>query len=102
MWFWLFWLSVSLNVLLLFYVRWLLVTIATINQDMTNLNYLISNFSEHTKSVYELEMFYGDDTLKSLMDHAKELSEKLQDLDLVLNEQGDEVGETTEEAQKED
>lgn len=101
MWIWLFWFSAALNLLLLFYVRWLLTTIASINQDMSNLNDLISNFSEHTKSVYELEMFYGDDTLKSLMDHARELSEKLEDLDLVLNEQGDEVAEIAEETQKE-
>ena len=48
---------------------------------------MLGEFSIHLKSVYELEMFYGDDTLKSLMDHASQLSERLEDLDLVVNEE---------------
>jgi len=95
MWFWLFLLSAMINVIAIFYVRWLLKTVATINEDISNLDTMVSNFSEHTKSVYELEMFYGDETLKSLMDHARELSDRLKDLDLVLNEEGEEVAEET-------
>lgn len=86
MWFWLFIISSCLNILALFYVRWLIRVIATINEDIENVSGLVSEFAEHTKSVYELEMFYGDDTLKSLMDHASQLSEKLSNVDLVLNE----------------
>ena len=97
MWFWLFIASSLINILALFYVRWLIKTIAVINEDMDNLTGLISEFTAHTKSVYELEMFYGDQTLESLMKHATELTEKLSGLDLVLNEEdGEELG-TTEE-----
>ena len=32
-------------------------------------------------------MFYGDETLGSLMAHTKELSTAIEDLDLILNEQ---------------
>ncbi len=58
---------------------------------------MIEEFSTHLKSVYELEMFYGDDTLKSLMDHASQLSERLEDLDLVVNEERKEEVEAEEE-----
>lgn len=95
MWFWLFLLSAMINVIAILYVRWLLKTVATINEDISNLDIIVSNFSEHTKSVYELEMFYGDETLKGLMDHARELSDRLKDLDLVLNEEGEDVAEET-------
>ena len=95
MWFWLFLLSAMINVIAILYVRWLLKTVATINEDISNLDTMVSNFSEHTKSVYELEMFYGDETLKGLMDHARELSDRLKDLDLVLNEEGEDVAEET-------
>ena len=95
MWFWLFLLSAMINVIAILYVRWLLKTVATINEDISNLDIMVSNFSEHTKSVYELEMFYGDETLKGLMDHARELSDRLKDLDLVLNEEGEDVAEET-------
>jgi len=97
MWFWLFIFSCCINLLALFYVRWLLKTITTINEDIENLTEMIIDFAAHTKSVYELEMFYGDETLESLMKHATQLSEKLTDLDLILNgEDGEELG-TTEE-----
>ena len=57
---------------------------------MKSVSNLIVEFAEHTKSVYELEMFYGDETLKTLMVHATKLSEQLSDLDLVLNEETEE------------
>ncbi len=87
MWFWLFCLSFLFNIICLFYVRWLIRAIETINRDVETLGKMIIDFSEHTKSVYELEMFYGDDTPRSLMSHAKELSDILVGLDLVLNEE---------------
>lgn len=97
MWFWLFILSCCINLVALFYVRWLIKTIAVINQDVEALTEMVTDFAAHTKSVYELEMFYGDETLESLMRHATQLSEKLTDLDLVLNgEEEEELGRTEE------
>ena len=80
-------LSILVNLLSFFYIRWLLRTIAVINQEVEQVMTLISDFEGHVKSVYELEMFYGDETLKSLMDHSRNLVDTLQDLDLILNEQ---------------
>lgn len=87
MWFWLFVASFCLNVLAVFYARWLIKTIAIINEDIKSLSDLITDFATHTKSVHDLEMFYGDETLVSLMSHASKLSERLTGLDLVLNEE---------------
>ena len=93
MWFWLFLLSCSVNLIALFYVRWLIKTITVINEDVEELTVIVSDFAAHTKSVYELEMFYGDQTLESLMNHASQLSEKLTNLDLILNaEDGEKLG----------
>ena len=92
MWFWYFIVSAVFNVLLVLYARWLIKTISVINEDISSLSGLINDFSKHLHSVHELEMFYGDETLKSLMDHARSLSEKIFDLDLVLNEEEPELG----------
>lgn len=91
MWFSFFIISFCLNLLFLFYVRWLLKTVAVINEDMQNLSTIIVDFSTHVKQVYELEMFYGDETLKSLMEHARVLSEKIADIDLILNEESEDL-----------
>ena len=87
MWFSFFCISMAINLLLAFYVRWLLKTVSVINQDIESVTILLNNFSEHLAAVHELEMFYGDETLNSLMLHAKELTERLQEIDLILNEE---------------
>ena len=56
---------------------------ASLVEDIYAINEVILKFSEHLKSVYELEMFYGDDTLGSLMKHAKEIVQKVEELDLI-------------------
>lgn len=85
MWFWLFWISIPIVVILLFYVRWLLKTVAAINSDVESVNQMVEDFVDHIQAIYDLEMFYGDDTLKTLIGHARELSNNLKELDLILN-----------------
>ena len=86
MWFWISCASIALNITLLIYARWLIKTISAINEDVDNITEIIQEFSEHVKGIHELEMFYGDQTLKSLMDHATHLTKTLAEVDLVLNE----------------
>ena len=86
--------SIFVNLLMFFYVRWLLKTIAVINEDVSSVSQIITQFEGHLKSVYELEMFYGDNTLKSLLEHANNLSEELNNLDLILNVEENEEEET--------
>ena len=90
MWLWFFCASFVVNIMLALYVRWLLKVLAAINEDMTNLNSMVLEFKNHIQSIYEMEMFYGDNTLKALLDHATNLSERIENLDLVLNVQSPE------------
>ena len=41
---------------------------------MTSIHESVDSFKEHLKKVYGLETFYGDQTLKSLLEHTKQLS----------------------------
>ena len=87
MWIFISCISLSINFLLLFYVRWLLKTLSVINEDVESVSDLLMDFTQHTQSIYEMEMFYGDQTLESLIQHSKELTERLKDLDLVINQE---------------
>ena len=40
---------------------------------------MVGNYKEHLRKVYSLEMFYGDETLKMLMDHTNALVTILQE-----------------------
>ena len=97
MWFWLFIASACLNIFLILYVRWLLKQIESFNDQVKDLSEMVLSFSDHLDSVYELELFYGDDTLKALMEHSRQLSENLSNLDLILNETEEEQNKIEEE-----
>ena len=98
MWFWLFWGSFLSNLFLFIYVRWLLEAMSEANDNINDVSEMIKGFTGHISTIHELEMFYGDETLKSLMEHAKELSKNLNEIDLILNEET----ELAEEEKKED
>lgn len=90
MWFWFFIVSVVTNLFMLLYVRWLLSSLAIINTDVANVSEIIRDFSSHLNQIHEMEMFYGDETLKSLIDHSNILLETLKDVDLLLEEKPEE------------
>jgi len=44
------------------------------DEELTENITVINNFTNHLKSVYELETFYGDETLRRLLEHAEDLT----------------------------
>ena len=89
MWVWLFWLSFYLNLFLLVYIRWLLNGLENLNQQLIQVSNSIVQYIGHVTSVHEMEMFYGDTTLKSLIEHGNQLIESLESVDILLTEEID-------------
>ncbi len=87
MWMWLFFCSLFLNIIFLFYVRWLIRSLNVINEDVERLASMLEDYAEHVSSIYEMEMFYGDQTLKNLLDHGNNLVDTINDLDLLINKE---------------
>ena len=75
--------SVIINIIMVLYVRWVLNNYKEVVLGLENIGNLIAEYVIHLKSVYELEMFYGDDTLSSLLEHGKQIVEKLEDIELL-------------------
>jgi len=69
--------SVILNVFFAFYLRWLLKNFTFLSDNIYNLLETIQTFSNHLGAVYELETFYGDETLQNLLTHAKQVAEDI-------------------------
>ena len=76
-------LSVLVNIVMIFYTKWILNNYKEVVLGLENIGNLIAEYVIHLKSVYELEMFYGDETLSSLLQHGKEIVEKLEDIELL-------------------
>lgn len=79
-------LSFLINIFLALYIRWLLKYVTSNAEDVKSLSIMITSFSNHISKIYELEMFYGDETLKSLMQHAKEVIESIEEMDLIIED----------------
>ena len=76
--------SFVFNALFFWYNRTLLSRLSFISNNIGDLIEMISNYREHLRTVFEMEMFYGDETLKFLLTHTKSLKELLEDYEDVL------------------
>lgn len=77
-------LSVSLNVLFFWYIRKTTGRLLFISENLNDLITLIGVYRKHIKSVYEMEMFYGDETLQNLVQHTSSLYDILEDYEDVV------------------
>ena len=62
---------------LLWYITMLLKKTNAINDDVNELFDSLEAFSEHLESIGEMTLFYGDETLRSMIVHSQEIMEKI-------------------------
>ena len=74
-------LSLIFNGLMYWYSRQLTSKLAFIYDNIGDVSEIIANYRVHLKSVYSMEMFYGDETLQYLMDHTRSISALLEDFE---------------------
>ena len=67
----------GLNVFFVFYLKWLLKNFNFLSENVYSLLESVDTFSNHLSAVYELETFYGDETLQNLLLHAKQVSDEI-------------------------
>ena len=87
--------SVIINIFLFLYLRWLLKNFTFLSDNVYNLLETVETFSNHLGAVYELETFYGDETLQNLLLHAKQVVgeiEMYKDIYTITNNNEEEVG----------
>jgi hypothetical protein len=72
-------LTMSLLGLLGWYVRKLLRKFLFISENLSDLVDVVENYQKHLKQVYNMETYYGDETIQYLMKHTSSLSEILED-----------------------
>lgn len=70
-------LSVLLNIFLFWYIHNILKRLLYVSDNLAALNELIEEYQAHLESLYDLEMYYGDQTLKELIRHTKYVIESL-------------------------
>ena len=81
----LFTLSLILNVGLVIYMRGTVVRLLSISEELGDLQEMINSFAQHLQGVYELQTFYGDETLHSLLEHAVSFNEHLDTFEYIYS-----------------
>ena len=78
-------LSVSLNGIFIWYIVKLIQEMRYISENVEYTSGVLQNFSEHLERLYELETYYGDGTLKSLILHSRQVLEEIKDFETVIS-----------------
>ena len=76
-------LSVIINITFLFYSRWLIKILLTRDEDIIAIKNRLEMYLAHVKSIHDLDIFYGDETLNSLLEHGKDLVKYMSDIDMI-------------------
>ena len=69
--------SLILNGILVWYIIKLLTKLFFIQENIEALITLSQNFGDHLRQVSELEIYYGDETLNTLLKHSKYFIEQI-------------------------
>jgi hypothetical protein len=77
--------STILNIGIFVYARAVVARLLFVSEELGDLQEMTSSFSNHLNSVYELETFYGDDTLKNLLAHAISFNEQLETFEQIYS-----------------
>ena len=90
-------LSVLVNVLLLWYIRKMLSKLLPISENIGNLVEDLASYQNHLQQLYEMEMYYGEPSIKQLIMHSRQVIEHVKefsDVYSIVSERVDEVEET--------
>ena len=82
-------LSVGINGVLFRLASWQARDLTTVSDNIGDLVEILENYRNHLKKVYELDAFYGDETLSFLLEHTNAVR-------TILEEQYGEVASITE------
>jgi hypothetical protein len=77
--------SVFFNVALIIYTRGAIIRLLSISEELGDFQQMVNAFATHLKAVYELDMFYGDETLQGLLDHAVSFNEQLDTFEYIYS-----------------
>ena len=88
--------SVILNGVLLWYIRKMLGKLLSVSDNMGNLVEDLASYQNHIQQLYEMEMYYGEPSIKQLIVHSRRIIEHVKEFSDVYNlteERMDEINE---------
>ena len=78
-------LSVALNGVLLWYIRKMLGKLLSVSDNMGDLVEHLASYQNHLQQLYEMEMYYGEPSIKNLIVHSGEIIDHVKEFSDVYN-----------------
>ena len=95
--------SVSFNILMVWYATKLLGTMRFVQENAEAIQVISEDFKQHLDAVNQMEMYFGDETLSELLKHAEHVSGQISALSEIMEIQEEDEDEgSTEDANKEE
>ena len=95
--------SIVANIVLFWYIRRVMGRSSLMHETTNDVLVALEDFSEHVGQVNELPLFYGDETIKGLLSHSKEIVEYVKEYrDGFVFELGEKVDRNEEEKEAEE
>ena len=102
--------SFALNVVLVWYSKKMVNDLSDLSLEVEEVVADLNIYHKHVEQVYNLQTFYGDETLKALLSHSRAVSERVNNFTTLFSNledeelteaQEDEMGDINEETNKE-
>jgi len=88
--------SIVLNILFIWYIRKMLKELLLVSDNMGNLIEDLTSYQNHLQQLYEMEMYYGEPSIKELIVHSRQIIEHVKEFSDVYNLVTDRVDEVNE------
>jgi len=75
--------SILVNIFGIWYIYRLLKLLLNTSENIGDLKDTFEEFNEHVQGLYELNMYYGDDSIKALIEHSKIVLQRIQEFEEV-------------------
>jgi len=70
--------SIVINIMFVWYTRKLLNYLEMTNNEAREVFTIVAEYEAHLKDVYSKDLFYGDATLESLLEHTNKVADQVQ------------------------
>jgi hypothetical protein len=77
--------SILLTAATFLYARTAISKLLYVSGELGDLKLMIESFSNHVEQVYNLEMYYGDETLEHLVEHSRSFNEQLSTFEFIYS-----------------
>lgn len=73
------------TIFLVWYIRKIITKLLFISENIGDFVVVVDNYASHLESVYNMETFYGDETIQGLIEHTKEVVTEAEEFESIYS-----------------